>query len=57
MQETSTNSDKHLQNFPANTIAQGSTIFTLLQDAFNSNTNPRFEILKYNFHFHILMIL
>ena len=31
--------------------------FTLLQDAFSSNLNPQFEILKYIFHFHILTIL
>ena len=57
LQENSTNTDKHLQIFPANAIAPVVTIFTLLWGAFSSNTNPQFRFLKYIFHFHILMIL
>ena len=47
----------NLHIFLANAIAPVAIIFTLLQDAFSSNLNPQFEILKYIFHFHILTIL
>ena len=44
-------------NFPSNSISPITTVFTLLQDAFISNLNPQLEILRFIFHFHILMIL
>ena len=44
-----------MQIFPANAIASVITIYTLLHDAFSSNPNTQFEILKKNFHFHILI--
>ena len=40
-----------LLNFPANSISPVNTIYTLLYDAFGSNSNPCIKILKYVFHF------